>query len=744
MAETPSSTKQALVKLEEQLTCGVCLEQYARPKLLHCFHVFCEKCLQPLACQSAQGQVVECPNCRQSTPLPQSGVPGLQEAFLMHHLFDIRDTLRKASTPTKARCDKCKKRKPSCYCRACGFLCDKCNDIHSEWKELHSHVIISLDQLTGDATNLIPPVQKTLQCSKHRDKQLDIFCETCEELICHDCIIGVHWNHLYDLVSDAFPNYNEMIIASLQSMEQQLATITAALEGLDAQYSQITEQRQAVETQIRGSIQQLHRALVVREGDLISQLEQLSRQKLKNLAGQREELELVATRLKSCRDFVQETLRTGSQGEILAMKKPVTQQVKEMCAEFKPDFLVLKEQADIKFVHRDIKLTRACQQFGKVCAYSVSPVNCQAAGPGTQVAMVGELARATLHARDEEGREYLEPVEVSCELVPSDGASQIRCEVEGNGEGKYKISYCPQHRGYHQLHIQVEGNHISGSPFTVAVLITTPTSTIKDLSSPRAVATNERGQVIVAEHCGHCISLFSANGEKVASFGSNGSTPGQVDSPIGVATTATGDILVSDIGNHRIQLFSPGGRSLKCVGTRGSGPLQFQSPHGIGIHPNSNKIYVADTGNCRIQILNPDFTFFSSFGSQGIDNGKFSIPESISFDSTGCVFVSDCGIHRIQVFTENGVYIRQFGKRGSSEGELNSPVAISINYNDVVYIAEGGNHRISLFTRDGHFLRAFGAWGNRPGQFNRPFGLTVSKDGTLFVSTYNNHRIHVF
>ena len=191
MAELPPSTKQALEKLEEQLTCGICLQLYINPKLLHCFHVFCEKCLQLLARRSSQGQSISCPNCRHLTPLPQNGVPGLQGAFLIHNLFDIQDTLQKVSAPAKTKCDKCKKNEPSCYCRTCGFICDKCKDIHvhSGWEEFSSHEIISLDQLTGDVTNLIPPVKKTLQCSKHPDKQLDIYCESCEELIYRDCIV---------------------------------------------------------------------------------------------------------------------------------------------------------------------------------------------------------------------------------------------------------------------------------------------------------------------------------------------------------------------------------------------------------------------------------------------------------------------------------------------------------------------------------------------------------------------------
>ena len=745
MAELPSSSQQALQKLNEQLTCPICLEPYTDPKLLQCFHVFCENCLNPLARQTPQGQVVECPNCRQPTSLPQNGVPGLQGAFLIHHLFDIQDILKKVSSPAKSKCDKCETREPCCYCRTCGFICDSCKKPHLEWKEFSSHEIISLDQLTGDVTNLVPPVKKVLQCSKHPDKHLDLFCETCEEMICRDCIIQVHRDHQYDLVRDAFPKHKDVIVASLQPVEQQLASVNKALEGLDTRCGQITAQRQTIETDIKRNIHQIHEALEARQEELITQLDQMTRQKMKSLAAQRDQLELVATRLKSCRDFLQESLRTGSQEEILDMKKPFVQQVKEMTAEFKPETLVPEEQADLKFTSSQTELTRAFQQFWKVHdSFQVCPEKCRAEGSGLQVVMVGEAATATVCVVDQEGRKCQRPVEVSCELVSSDRSSRVRGEVERVRDEQYQISYRPERRGRHQLHIRVEDTHISGSPFTTAVITTTPTNIITGIKGPWGVAVNERGQIVVAERTGHCISIFNGSREKVRSFGSNGSGPGLLSNPHGVALTATGDILVCDCCNHRIQLFSPEGKSLKCVGTKGNGHLQFLYPEGIAVHPHSNKIYVTDNNNHRVQILNANLTFSSTFGSHGSDNGQFNSPRSICFDNTGNVYVADHSNHRVQVFTAGGEYIRQFGKKGGGEGELYHPQGIAIDSSDIVYVSDCGNHRISLFTRDGHFLRSFGTNGEGPGQFNAPTDIAVDKDGKIYVAEKNNNRVQVF
>ena len=66
-------------KLEEQLNCLICLGTYTVPKLLQCNHVFCRDCLVGLAHRNQQG--LPCPTCRQVTPIPPSGVAGLQPTF---------------------------------------------------------------------------------------------------------------------------------------------------------------------------------------------------------------------------------------------------------------------------------------------------------------------------------------------------------------------------------------------------------------------------------------------------------------------------------------------------------------------------------------------------------------------------------------------------------------------------------------------------------------------------------------
>ena len=749
MATPPTATEQALRKLEDQLTCGICLDSYTEPKLLQCFHVFCKQCLEQLVVRDRQGLSLHCPSCRRSTLLPPTGVSGLQTAFYLNNLFEVRDAIEKVKDPQKTQCEKCEKRVATSFCRSCGqFICARCTETHQEWKEFSSHEVITLAQLEGDVAQLVPPKKKVMFCSKHPTKELDLYCETCEELVCRDCTVRIHRDHQYDLVTDAFQKHKDVLVTSLQPVERQLDTVTKSLQQLDTHCQQITDQRETLVGNIHKTIQQLQETLEVRKTELIGQLDQITQQKLKTLAAQRDQVELVQTQLRSCLDFVKESLRTGSEGEILAMKKPVVKQVEEITAEFKAEVLVPQERADIRFSAPSTpELTQTCQQFGKVYSHPVSPEKCYATGKGLEVATVGEQATAILYAIDGDGKKCEQPlVNTSCELVSDAGGPTVKGAVQKKEKNKYTISYQLTHRGRHQLHVKVEGVPIRGSPFAVTAVknLSTPTKTIGDVKRPWGVAFNQRGEIIVAEYGGHCISIFSPSGKKIRTFGSEGSAQGQFNGPCGVAVDGDGNVLVVDANNHHIQKFTGDGKFLTAVGQYRNKHLEFSYPIGVTINQRNRKVYISDKSNHRIQILNADLTFYSSFGSRGSGDGQFYYPWDVALDCAGNVYVADSGNHRIQVFTAEGKFLRKFGKKGSGDGELRWPTSVSIDCDDIVYVTEDDNHRVSMFTSEGQFLRSFGTKGEGPGQFNNPRGIVVDRDGLVYVSDYHNNRIQIF
>ena len=741
--------EEALKKVAARLECGICLDQYKDPKLLSCFHVFCKECLEPLVLQEEGQSIIRCPNCRRATAVPPQGVSGLQSDFHAHHLFEIKDTLTKAKEPHKTQCEKCEKSTATGFCRDCGkFVCEKCTELHQMWKDLATHQIVTMQDIQADTATLIPPKKKVLYCPKHKDKKLKIYCESCNELICSNCTIRLHQGHQYDIVSDTFQKHKQEIADQLEPVKHHLDTVNQALHNFDARSKEIQDQRAAIQADIHKEIDQLHQALEQRRTELIGQLDQLTQHKLKSLAAQRDQVELLHTQLTSCLEYVEGSLTTGTQGEILEMKAPLLKQINRINTDFNPDTLAPEEEADILLV-ADSDLRHACEKFAEVVAdQPAHPDKCYSTGNGLKSAKVEELTTVLVHAVDEDGKETKQPVKgLAAELVRITNATRAECQVRRAGGSKYEIQYQPATRGQHQLHIRINGKNIKGSPYTVMVAMSSPKSLVRsigNLQGPWGIAVNSKGHIIVAECNGDCASVFTPEGQKIRSFGSKGSAHGQFSSPRGVAVDRDDNIIVTDQCNYRIQKFTSEGKFLKIVGTCGSGPLQLSSPFGVGINNTNNKIYIVENGNHRIQILNMDLTFSSSFGTNGSGDGQFSYPMDVAFDSTGNVYVADQCNNRVQVFTLEGNFLRKFGSKGSGDGQLSYPRSITIDRNDTVYVADGKNNRISMFTTHGQFLGSFGSKGTAEGQLQSPSGVAIDKDGFILVSENGNNRIQIF
>ena len=697
-------------RVEEQLNCSICLDTYTDPKILQCFHVFCCQCLVPLGVRDQQGQLsLTCPTCRQVTPIPARGVAGLQSAFHINNFLEIlEDSARKLenapATPERA---------------------------------------------TPTDLN---PVNKAGHCFVHEDKELELYCETCGELTCLKCALkgGKHHSHDYEELNVAFEKYKEEITSSLEPMEKQVTIIKKALALIEQCHGEISEQRAAIEDNVHVTFRRLREVLTVRETELIGQLHKTTRDKMKGLAAKSDQIETTLAQLDSCLHFMRESIKAGNESDVLMMKANTVHQMKELTTPFQPDTLKPNTEANMVFSAL-ADLTAMCQSYGQVFASgSPDPSKCHTTGKGLEVAVVGEKSTAILHAISYEGKPCEEPIKsLECELVSEITGTRASCIVERRGQSQYEISYHPTIKGRHHLHIKVEGQHVRGSPSSVAVKsplekLGSPILSLGGMRKPYGVAINQRGEVVVTEGGGYCVSVFSLSGEKLRSFGTHGSGQGQFDYPCGIAVDGDENILVSDRLNHNIQKFTAEGHFLAAGGTKGSGPLQFCCPSGIAVNSRNNKVYVAGNWNHRVQVLNSDLTFSSTFGKQGSGKGQFSHPWGIASDRTGKVYVADTFNHRIQVFTAEGKFVRMFGRHGKGGGELAKPRYVAVDTSGMVYVSEDDNDRVSVFTSEGQFVTSFGKLGEGPGEFSWPRGLAVDNNGVVCVCDLSNNRVQVF
>ena len=656
-----------------------------------------------------QGQLIlTCPNCRQVTPVPANGVAGLQAAFQTSTLLDIVEEHKKASA--------------------------KAEKVES------ASTLATVCEMT------------TIHCFQHYKEEVGLYCVRCEEPICLKCVVnnGPHYGHDTELLSEAFEKYKEEVSASLEPMERQATTINDGLTKLDARSREITDQRSATKAYIDDTFTRLHTILDTRKTQLIDKLHNITQRKLKSLAAQRDQIVTLLAQRSSWIKYAKENLKTVSEKQVVTMMKTnIVQQVKEPTTKFKQDDILKPcTEADVEFSTSDnltTVLEHSCNVFTP--EDRVNPSMCRIAEKHLKSTTVGERCAVILQAVNYKGLPCEIPIESSeCELVSDITGYKTKGSVERRGQSQYDISCQPIVKGRHQLHVKVEGQHISESPFTMEVKMPveklgSPKLTIDGINKPYGVAINQTDDmIVVTEFEKHRVSVFRLNGERVQSFGTHGSRRGQFNSPAGVAVDSDGNILVVDSQNHRIQKFSADGQFLVAEGNYGSGPLQFIHPRGIAVNKRNNKVYVADRDNARVQILNSDLTFYSTFGQKGRGEKQFDRPYGVTCDRSGNVYIADRNIRCIQVFTTEGQFLRVFCKLSA---ELRGLLDIATDYNDHVYVTDESN-RVYVFTSRGELVTSFGKKGRGKGGFDLPVGVTVDSSGVVYVCDHRNNRVQSF
>ena len=176
---------------EEEDKCTVCLDAFTEPRALPCCHTFCTKCLQGLLDDVDFGKNLVCPNCRKEHTVPPEGVDGFPLDYAAKKAEEYRSF--NADDEVKAPCKNCENEdtancEPTSYCNECGGgICEDCTTAHGRMKSLRGHNFVSWEEFS---CNSFRPKRVSRKCTKHKNMEIQLFCETCNQLLCSVCLIN--------------------------------------------------------------------------------------------------------------------------------------------------------------------------------------------------------------------------------------------------------------------------------------------------------------------------------------------------------------------------------------------------------------------------------------------------------------------------------------------------------------------------------------------------------------------------
>ena len=252
-----------------------------------------------------------------------------------------------------------------------------------------------------------------------------------------------------------------------------------------------------------------------------------------------------------------------------------------------------------------------------------------------------------------------------------------------------------------ELSVGVGSVVVHGGPWRVFVWYSAVKSDAAYIKSYNINRTETRGFTVtldgkhfVVSNCYHdSISVYSMNtGDRVTTFGSNGSGAGEFNMPTHVCSTPRGTILVCEYSNRRVQEVTITGEHVRFIG--------------VG-HFDDNVVFAMCMQGDMVAV------------------GKRNR------DTNGLIVLFNYS---------SGALIRKFGSYGFGEGQVKNVTGLSFTPDGKHILVADISPRLSMFTVEGAFVKTLGT-----GVLDGVWGKDVLCSGSsIFATNVLNHCICVF
>ncbi|XP_012614907.2 E3 ubiquitin-protein ligase TRIM56 isoform X1 [Microcebus murinus] len=730
------------------LACKICLEQLRTPKTLPCLHTYCQDCLAQLA----EGGHVRCPECRETVPVPPTGVAAFKTNFFVNGLLDL----------VKARaCGDLRAGKPACAlcplvggtsaggpatarCLDCADdLCQACADGHRCTRQTHTHRVVDLVGYRAGWYDEEARERQAAQCPQHPGEALRFLCQPCSQLLCRECRLGPHLDHpclpLAEAVRARRPGLEEL----LAGVDSNLVELEAARMVEKEALVRLREQAARVGTQVEEAAERVLRALLAQKQEVLGQLrahveaaEEAARERLAELEGHEQVARAAAA-------FAHRVLSLGREAEILSLEGAIAQRLRQLqgCPWTPGPAPCLLPQLEL---HPGL-LDKNCHLLWLSFEAQQSQVDSEKDGAGAQggdEAQSQTEGAAKAEAQNgvrPQGRDGAQTPKEDRAQTPRDDGTQTpekdRAQMpHEEGEGQHqKGGMCNKKRKVKGRFKSISrepspaaGLNLEGSGLLPRPIFSCsfPTRMPGDKRSPRITGLCPFGprEILVADEQNRALKRFSLNGDY----------KGNVPVPEGCSPCSVAALqgAVAFSAGARLYLISPNGK----VQWRRALSLS-QASHAVAALPSGDRVAVSVAGH--VEVYNMEGSLATRFIPGGKANRGLRALVFLTTSPQGNFVGSDWQQNSVVVCDGLGQVIGEYRGPGLHGCQ---PGSVSVDKKGYIFLTLREVNKVVILDPKGSligdFLTAYHG-------LEKP-RVTTMVDGRYLVVSLSNGTIHVF
>ena len=238
--------------------------------------------------------------------------------------------------------------------------------------------------------SLLEVIKSKVCCPSHSDREAELYCETCEQLICYKCVAmgGAHNSHKYKEVGELCEGY-------LTEMKEGVAVLKKLC-------GEVSTQQAAIRAEIHEKARQLHTDIDNAKTQMLSELNKMADEKIATLKAQTQDAETAQVQYSGGIEI--SSPFTQNPADVLSKRVAIVKQMKQTADTFRTENMKPDNRADMMILSPEDSSVK----LGQV-------LQCYATGEGLKKFSNGN--DITIHCLTAKGEPYTDRVSLECKLV---------------------------------------------------------------------------------------------------------------------------------------------------------------------------------------------------------------------------------------------------------------------------------------------------------------------------------------